>query len=192
MIDVIRVLRDRGHPVCWDVYGTGELEAEMRQRIRSAGLEGCIHLHGFLAENEVPRVMERAGAFIGQGTALFEAGYCRVPSVVGVLANKSEATYGYLYELPYGVCGEQMPVSPTQSTTELLERLLTLSEDDYEIESERTWHYVQRYDISVVYRHLLTCFEGAQQCKRPCSQFAAYNLHGLYRKIVPRRRCENT
>jgi glycosyltransferase involved in cell wall biosynthesis len=191
MIDVIRSLRDKGYPVCWDVYGTGELREEMIRRIRQAGLENSIQLHGYVADDEVPRIMGSAGAFIGQGTALFEAGFCRVPSIVGVLGSESETTYGYLYELPYGVCGERILVPPEKSTTALLERLFLLSAADYEAESEKTWQYVQRYELAVVYQHLLSCFAGARSCHRPRALFAAYNLHGLYRNFVPFKETKN-
>lgn len=183
MIDVVRQLRDKGHPVRWEVHGTGELEPEMSRRIKEAGLEDCIRLHGHLDYQNLGEVLSDAGAFVGMGTALIEAGFCRVPSVVALENSKTEMTYGYLYHLPLGACGEQFDATPALTTTELLERLLLMSEAEYTTEMERTCQYVQPFDQERVYQQLLRCFKNAKPCKSSYLRFAAYNLHGLYRKI---------
>ena len=182
MIDVLRQLRAKGHPVCWEVYGTGELEPEMRHRIKESGLENCIQLHGHLEYQRFGEVLTDAGAFVGMGTALIEAGFCRVPSVVALDNSATEMTYGYLYDLPLGACGERFDILPALTTTELLERLFLMSEAEYAMEMEKTWHYVQAFDQEQVYQHLLRCFENAQPCKGSYWKFVQYNLHGLYRK----------
>ncbi len=186
MIDVIAGLRARGHPVRWDVYGTGELEPEMRSRIRSLGLESAIQLHGHLHLAETPEVMASAGAFVGMGTAIIDAAFCGVPGVVAVAHSKTEETYGYLYDLPFGTFGEVLEGRATRTTTELLERLLLLSEAEYQAEMGKTRRYVQPFALEEVYQHLLRCFEKAQPCKASYWRFAAYNLHGLYRRFGPR------
>lgn len=181
MIDVVAGLRARGHPVRWDVYGTGELEPEMRSRIRGRGLEDAIQLHGHLHLAETPEVMASAGAFVGMGTALIDAAFCHVPGVVAVAHSKTEETYGYLYDLPFGTFGEELSGRATQPTTDLLERLLLLSDLEYQAEMEKTRCYVQPFALDEVYHQLLRCFEKAEPCKASYWRFAAYNLHGIYR-----------
>lgn len=183
MIEVVQRLRTKGHPVRWDVYGTGELEGEMRHRIEQAGMGDHIKLHGYVEDAEIPVVLAEAGAFVGQGTALIEAAFCRVPCVVGVLGSKTEETYGYVYDLPFGTFGEELSGRATQPTTDLLERLLLLSDLEYQAEMEKTRCYVQPFALDEVYQQLLRCFEKAQPCKASYWRFAAYNLHGIYRKL---------
>lgn len=181
MIEVVQRLRAKGHPVLWDVYGTGELEGEMRHRIEQAGMGDYVKLHGYLEDDQIPAVLSGGGAFVGQGTALIEAAFCRVPSVVGILGSKTEETYGYLYDLPFGTFGEELAGRSTRTTTDLLERLLLLSEAEYHAEMEKTRRYVQPFVLEDVYQHLLRCFERATPCRASYWRFAAYNLHGIYR-----------
>lgn len=183
MIEVVARLRAKGHPVRWDVYGTGALQGEMRHRVGQAGMGDHIKLHGYLEDDQIPVALAEAGAFVGQGTALIEAAFCRVPSVVGILGSKTEETYGYLYELPFGTFGEELEGRSTRTTTELLERLLLLSEAEYQAEMDKTRRYVQPFALEEVYQQLLGCFKKAQPCKASYWRFAAYNLHGIYRKL---------
>lgn len=183
MIEVVQRLRAKGHPVRWDVYGTGELEAEMRSRIRNMALDSVIHLHGHLHHEDTPEIMSKAGMFVGGGTAIIEAAFCHVPGVPGISHSKTEETYGYVYDLPFGTFGEELSGRATQPTTDLLERLLLLPEAEYLAEMEKTRRYVQPFALDEVYQQLLRCFEKAEPCKASYWRFAAYNLHGIYRKL---------
>ena len=186
MLEVVRHLRDKGYPVCWEVYGTGEMEHEMRRRIMDANLDACVRLHGNLAYQSFNEALADAGAFVGMGTAIIEASFCRVASVVAVVSSETEKTYGYVYNLPFGACGERLATTPSLSTTELLERLFLISEAEYGVEMERTWQYVQPYGQQRVYETLLRCFQSARPCKGSYWRFVAYNLHGLLRKVFRR------
>ena len=186
MIPVVKQMRDKGSPVHWHVYGTGELEPEMRRRIHESGLEDRIHLHGNLEYRRYPEVLADAGAFVGMGTALIEAGFARVPSVVALEHAETQKTYGYLHELPIGACGERFERQPTCDTADLLERLFLMTDADYAREMESTWNYVQPFDQEQVFQNLLRCFQNAQACRGSYLRFAAYNLHGLYRKACRR------
>ena len=184
LIEVIRTLRDKGYPVTWEVYGSGELEPEMRRRIQAAGLSGVIRLHGNLEYARLGEVLSDAGAFIGMGTALLEAGFGRVPAIVALDHSQTEQTYGYLYDLPLGACGELLENPPAYTITERLEKLFNLSDDQYRLEMDKTWQYVQPFEQHQVYQQLLQLFAQARPYRGGYWKFFAYNLHGLYRKLV--------
>lgn len=149
MIDLVGRLLERGHRVEWHVYGDGELESLMMERILERGLEKHVFLHGSLAYSDLETAFETAHCFVGQGTALLEAGAAGVPGVPAI-ACEDATSYGLLPELPYFTVGERLPDMPMIEVQELLERLLTMDEEEYEAECRRTQHYCRGYSIDIV------------------------------------------
>ena len=182
MIPIVKQLRGKGYPVHWHVYGVGELEAEMRREIRESRLENCIHMHGNLEYGHFPEALADAGAFVGMGTALVEAGFGRVPGVVALEHAETAKTYGRLYDLPLGACGERLDYPPECDTADILEKTFRMSDSEYRAEMDRIWEYVQPFNQVRVFGQLLRCFENSRPCRGSYWKFAAYNLHGLYRK----------
>ena len=183
LIPIVRSLRDKGCAVRWHVYGTGELEPAMRRKIKELGLEAAIHLHGNLEYRRLPEALADAGVFVGMGTAVFEAAFCHVPSIVALENDRDALTYGCLYDHPLGTNGEWLSEPPSRKIGPLLERLVTCSEIEYAQEMERHWRYVQAFDQEQVIAKLQGHFENAKPCRASYLDFAAYNTHGILRLV---------
>lgn len=57
-------LSQRGFSFQMDIIGGGELEEEMRSRVREKGLEGLVRLHGFQPPEKVREAMERSHIYL--------------------------------------------------------------------------------------------------------------------------------
>ena len=187
LVRIVHQLRQKGIPVRWDVYGTGELEPEMRRQIRELQLDESVHLHGNLEYHRLPEVLAQAGIFVGTGSVVFEAAFCRVPSVVALENDPDGLTYGCLPDHPLGSNGEWLAEPPTKRLEDVIERLLTCSPEEYASEMERHWRYVQPFTPEHVFETLSRCLANARPCRAPYLQFAAYNLHGLLRVLLRRQ-----
>jgi len=89
LIEAVAVLRATYPDILVQIVGTGPLEAELRRRIVSAGLEGHVRLTGFVSERDLPYVY-RAADFVvvptlqleGFGLVVVEALACGTPALV--------------------------------------------------------------------------------------------------------------
>jgi hypothetical protein len=73
MLSVVRRLRDLGHDVSWDVYGTGMLQSRMTSKIAELNLGRHVRLMGNVDYRRIPEVLADAFAFIGSGLSMMEA-----------------------------------------------------------------------------------------------------------------------
>jgi hypothetical protein len=148
MFDVIEELLQMGYDVTWDIYGYGPMEDEMRGLINARGQSKRIFMKGVLPYKNYAEAMAVAHVFVGMGTALIEAGFCRVPCVASIANDTKGLTYGALYNLPYYSCGE--PLSDDYKTftvTNAIRRIFDMNQEEYEKETELTFQYVQPYSI---------------------------------------------
>ncbi len=105
---VVRELRDEGYEVSWDVYGGGvrnDVE-KFLNGVKDNGVEGYVTWHGELPYSEMKHALDNASAFLGMGTAAIEAAMHGIPSIVAVANAAEPVCYGFLHDLPFGMCGE--------------------------------------------------------------------------------------
>ena len=79
-IELARRLRDENIDFEWNMIGTGPLEDDLQERIKSYHLEGCVHLLGSMPFAEVRESMKKSSLFVftsdrneGWGAVLNEA-----------------------------------------------------------------------------------------------------------------------
>jgi hypothetical protein len=177
MVNVVRELRQRGHEVRWSVYGSGPYELQMRHYIAEHGMNQWISLNGDIPHVKVGNIMETAHVFVGMGTSLLEASFCRVPNVVAVAYDRSGMTYGPIHKLPVGGIGQKLDDEPTLRVTDEIERLLRMSAEEYANESNRVYEYVQHYNIE----HVMCQFERiVEQALPPNPDRLLYSANYLY------------
>lgn len=149
MIDVVSSLIKKGFNVQWNIYGYGELEIEMIEKIKKLDLSDVIKIHGALPYKDMHSRLENAYVFIGMGTALIEAGYYGIPGIPAI-EREGPFTYGYLYTLPEFTVGERLEYEPDCSIEEMLVDLFSLTEDQYKIECKKNRDYCNMYNIDVI------------------------------------------
>jgi glycosyltransferase involved in cell wall biosynthesis len=182
MIPIVRRLADKGFPVHWDVYGDGEARGDMEKLIQKHGLETQITLHGTLDYQHLGEALEDAWVFVGSGTAIIEAGFCRVPSIMGIGDDKTSKCYGYLYDVPLGCLSESLDEPPDIDVAQLIENLFLLEDTEYHQEMEKTWQYVQPFEQGQVYKEFLQSLEMAAPARLSRLKIAAYNATTAYRR----------
>jgi len=180
MIDVIKRLAQKGHDVTWTVYGDGPFEARMRKQIDAESLQGRIFLKGKVEYSKLSEAFSEAYIFVGMGTAIIEAAFCRVPGVVALAHDTTGMTYGPLYNFPPGNCGDLMDSPPARSVENEIERILKMSPVEYEIEMSRVQSYAGCYGIDHQMTAFLKIAEQAKAAKKDLLLFLGYYFYSFY------------
>lgn len=131
MLDVVRSLRERGHPVVWHIHGDGPDETRLRAAIAERGLSDVVILHGPLDYARFKEAVSDALVFIGSGTAVMEAAACGVPSIPAIEYAATADSYGLLHEIPGTSFFEPHLPYPKLPIEGLILRLLTATPEDY-------------------------------------------------------------
>lgn len=185
LIDVVKTLRDRGHDVTWSVYGTGEYETTMRERIKNARLEQFIFLEGMVPYARFRKVLEDAYVFVGMGTSILEAALFRVPNVTANAYEREGLTCGPVYNFPPGSIGPGNE-PPKLKVTDEIERVLRLNHEDYRMEEEKVVASVTVHEIENSMRYFLQIVHGAEPTpSRKCLYWMNYPLWFL-RRVMKR------
>jgi hypothetical protein len=155
MIDVVKKLREEGYNVIYEIYGYGELENEMKQRIKKNRYEKYIFLKGKLPYKEITEVLSDAYLFLGMGTSVIEAGLCKVPTIVSIAYSEKAISHGYLYNMPNNNVGEIIANKAKYEVHQLINNLFDMSEKEYIEEQDRTFNYVQKYSLNPLMKDFL-------------------------------------
>jgi glycosyltransferase involved in cell wall biosynthesis len=131
MLDIVKQLLEANYNVQYYIYGTGDMQKKIAERIASLGLANHVFLMGTIEYEQMVSVLTDAYAFIGMGTSVIEAGLCRVPSIVAIAYSKNAVTHGYIHELPDFNCGELIDKYPQFDLFQHFKFLFDLNEDDY-------------------------------------------------------------
>ncbi len=99
LIDVVSELRFNGIDVTCKIYGDGPLRDEMLQKIRSLGMDAYISLDGEIEYKDFSSCVRQFDLFIGSGTAIVEAAWLGVPSIIGIESLPQPMTYGFFSDI---------------------------------------------------------------------------------------------
>jgi len=188
MIDVVRELRDRGHDVTWTVYGTGEYEGEMRERIAKSGLEDAITMKGTIPYRAFWQALEDAWVFVGMGTAILEASLFGVPNVTAVAYDREGLTWGPIYRLPRGSLSPAINCPPRLRIVDELERILRLTPTDYRAEEILVSEHVQDHEVNASMQRFLEIVHEAEPIKRKEGHYLANYPLWLLRRAMKSER----
>jgi glycosyltransferase involved in cell wall biosynthesis len=145
-LQITKELLVKGYDVHWDIYGDGSEKSLIETQIKEAGFQDRIRLRGAIEYHKLPEVLAKAQVFVGMGTSLIEAGFCRVPGVCAVIYNPNPTTHGCLHEMPGFVCGDHLS-QPLTSISDAIARLMDLSPAEYALTEKKTREHVQRYEL---------------------------------------------
>lgn len=120
---LVRLLRDKGVRISWDIFGYGETKAEIESLITKHGVQDDVRLCGSLDYAEISNIVSQYDAFVGMGTAALEAAMLGTPTILAV-DGQGDQTYGFLQDVPFGNVGECQDEKPLISLTVFLEKLI--------------------------------------------------------------------
>lgn len=123
---IVDQLRTQGIKVEWQIFGAGELKAEIQRRIDQHDVGEFVSLRGELPYSRFAAEVAGHDAFVGMGTAVLEAAMLGAPAIVAVI-NHGDRTYGFLQALPFGNVGEIMGEEPTETIGALLADLFAMT-----------------------------------------------------------------
>lgn len=184
MIDVIAKLRQKGFPVTWFVYGEGCFRDAMQVKINALGLNEVIHLKGKLSYSQFADAMKDAYLFVGMGTSIIEAALCGVPGVMALAHDTSGSTYGSLYHFPIGNLGIRTDTPASTSLEVEIERVLTLSKHEYEIEIKKNRKYAENYLIDRSMDRFLKIVSNTSPLKKSRWLLYYYYAHGIIEIVL--------
>jgi|GEM_PF-1134820 len=184
MVEIVRMLRERGRNVSWVVYGTGEYATPMQELIRKYHLEKFIHLAGAVPYNRLWQVMEDAYIFIGMGTASLEASLFKVPNVTAAAYDRDGLTWGPVYRLPEGSLGQLSHVRPEIRVVDEIERILSLTPSGYTLEQEMVWNHVQVHAIDSSMMQFLNIVRNADHYFPNKTMYWTNYSFGLLRQVI--------
>jgi glycosyltransferase involved in cell wall biosynthesis len=166
MLEVIRRLRELGHDVCWDVYGTGMLQPQMERRIAELGLSDAVRLLGNIDYRAIPRALADAFAFVGSGLSMMEAAACGVPALPAIEYDDKPETFGFPNEID-GISFFEpgLPLARRDIGDKLLE-LIRMPPDRYEALADAGRHKMSIFFAPTVADRYIEVFQGAES-ERP-------------------------
>jgi glycosyltransferase involved in cell wall biosynthesis len=150
MVDVVKSLVSKGRSVSYHIYGGGNMEAKVRQKINDCGLRQCIELHGRLPYEKMEEALRSAALFVGMGTAMIEAAQLGVPSLMACPFDATGKSYGPIFNFPTSADAQQKMLAqpPARSMAEDVERVLSLSKEDYKSECQKTYEHAKYWSLS--------------------------------------------
>jgi glycosyltransferase involved in cell wall biosynthesis len=188
MCDVVTALRGKGYDVTWSVYGTGEYENQMRERIEQLGLQQVISLKGAVPYNRFWSVLEDAYVFIGMGTAILEAALFKVPNVNALAYDREGITHGPVYRFPRGSIGPSIASPPLLKVVNEIERILRLNRTEYEAEAELVYAHMQDHVVDNSMHRFLKLVQEADPIQSPkllyLTNYPLWLLRRLMKSLV--------
>lgn len=137
IIEVARLLRDRGVAASLAIVGTGEVEGLLRAKVSSYHLDGLVHFTGVVDEAEKDRILRRSHWLLhtsqreGWGLNVIEANALGTPAAVYPVEGLRESTLD----------GETGVLARNQTPEALVERLMEMMPRDaaYQAFRRQAW-----------------------------------------------------
>lgn len=181
-LEITRLLSKRGIDAHWQIYGSGELEPELRSRLSASADKARVVLRGDLPYNDFGSTIVGYDIFVGVGTAALEAAMLGMPALMA-LDSDENGTHGYLQDLPFGNLGELQPFPPLSSLHKMLENFYYLSLEEKMVLGAAGRAVALRYDVE---NHCLRLIEAGFVAGRP-SRLRALLVGTVYREATTGR-----
>ncbi|MGI2327670.1 glycosyltransferase [Planococcus sp. YIM B11945] len=106
MVDIMERLIQVDPTFTYHIYGYGEDEEKLRERVNASSAKDHIFLHGKLKYEDIGKVMKDTFCFVGMGSSLIEACGYGVPGIAAKINDWDAITEGYFHQLPAYECGD--------------------------------------------------------------------------------------
>lgn len=137
MVDIMEKLIQIDPEFTFHIYGTGQGEECLREKIANSTARDHIFMHGAFTYAEKTRALQDSFCFVGMGVPLIEAAGCGIPAIAAKINDPFGVTEGFLHQLPPYESGDSFAEASEQfSVQEQIEKLLS-SETEYRKISKR-------------------------------------------------------
>jgi glycosyltransferase involved in cell wall biosynthesis len=184
MPGAVKELISQGYDVEWWVYGDGPYREQMLSAIQKHSLAGRVRLEGPLAYEDIAKVLSDAYIFVGMGTSVVEAAFCKVPAIVALAHDGTGLTYGPIHAHPEGSMGDYMEQPPSSSIKEEIRRVLDMPIQDYVTEACLGYSHVRCFDLDAQMHRFVELARQAQPVKRASLIFIGYYIYFWIRKVL--------
>jgi glycosyltransferase involved in cell wall biosynthesis len=151
MLQLIKELKDDGVSLIYEVWGSGPLEAEMKEYIRQNKLTENVFIKGTLPYLSFYEQVKTAYIFVGLGTSAIESSFAGVPTIVATAFTKEPLANGLFTDIEGFNVGEFSPDIKTYAIKDLIKKILSLNTEEYNILSQKhTKMAIEKYDIENV------------------------------------------
>ena len=131
MVDIMEKLIQIDPEFTYHIYGTGQGEDDLRNKIASSSARDHIFMHGKLTFQEKKDALQDTFCFVGMGVSLIEAAGCGIPAITAKINDDFGLTEGFLHQLPPYESGDLFKKNSKLSSVEAqIEKLLS-SQKEY-------------------------------------------------------------
>jgi glycosyltransferase involved in cell wall biosynthesis len=183
LLPIIKELITKGYKCEYHIYGHGEQEQLLIDKINELGLKSNVFFHGKTAYSKYQEILQDAFIFIGMGTAIVEASSAGVPSLLAIAGNNNAETYGWFCDIDNYSVGE--PCQGLQ-TYQYLEKITSVLLDQtlynkLEVKSKIT---AQKFELTTNLRLFNKAFLNAKVAKFKRFTFRIIAFGILIDKII--------
>ncbi|WP_223634675.1 glycosyltransferase [Planococcus sp. 4-30] len=132
MVDIMEKLIKIDPEFTYHIYGTGQGEDDLRNKIAESPARDHIFMHGAFTYADKKRALQDTFCFVGMGVPLIEASGCGIPGITAKINDWDGVTEGFLHQLPPYESGDSFSKnSELFSVQAQIEKLLS-SEKEYQ------------------------------------------------------------
>ena len=100
MVDIMERLIQIDSEFTYHIYGTGQGEEDLRNKIADSPARDRIFMHGAFTFEDKKRALQNTFCFVGMGVSLIEAAGCGIPAITTKINDPLGLTEGFLHQLP--------------------------------------------------------------------------------------------
>ncbi|TWT07026.1 glycosyltransferase family 4 protein [Planococcus sp. CPCC 101016] len=131
MVDIMEKLIEIDPSFTYHIYGTGQGEDTLREKIAASPSRDHIFMHGAITYEGKKNALQDTFCFVGMGVPLIEAAGCGIPAITAKINDRFGLTEGFLDQLPPYESGDSFSEhSDLFSVQSQIEKLL-LNEIEY-------------------------------------------------------------
>lgn len=176
IIEIVASLADRFPNVHYDIYGTGDQDANLKLLVKTLGAEKRVNFFGEIPYSQFQEIVNTGTLFIGSGTALLEAAALKVPAMVGIESLDIPETYGFLSDVIGLSYNEYIPEIPRVLMHNLIVELLSDAQYAKSV-GEKCRIKAKEFSVEITASSIVNMSDNADQ---KAFQINAFQTLGLF------------
>jgi glycosyltransferase involved in cell wall biosynthesis len=162
MVDIMERLIEIDPKFTYHIYGVGQGEDDLREKIAESPARDHIFMHGAFTHADKKRALQDTFCFVGMGVPLIQAAGCGIPSITAKINDRFGMTEGFLHQLAPFESGDSFSAkSKLFSVQAQIEKLLS-SETEYRKTSKWDRLKAQEFESDHVMENFIKEAEAKQ------------------------------
>lgn len=168
MVDIMEKLIQLDPEFTYHIYGVGQGEDDLRNKIANSPARDHIFMHGAFTYGDKKRALQDSFCFVGMGVPLIEAAGCGIPAITAKINDRLGLTEGFLHQLPPYESGDSFAEdNELFSVQTQIEKLLS---SDKEYRKISKWDRIKAHEFES--DHVMENFIKKAEAKK-----FSFNLH---------------